>query len=206
MTPDEQFFQNLIAKTEDAFSKSPIHLNNPDKKWFYSVCATPLNKGKGLILGINWGGSEGHVPQAGIPDGKGIETYGFFRLSAQKLKEYLELDINELNFNYTNLCFFRSPREKDLSFKDYENSWPLFEEYVNYIDPPWILSLSVMNVDKLKLLGKIKNIKEYPDQNGKKFGYKAQVLNRKFYAVPHPNARLSNLSRDQIWSNLFSKK
>jgi hypothetical protein len=205
MTPDEQFFQNLIAKTEDAFSKSPIHLNNPDKKWFYSICATPLNKKAGLILGINWGVDGDHEAQQSIPDGKDIQTYGFIKRSSGKLKEHLKLDIDQLNFNYANLCFFRSPKEKDLSFSDYLNSWPLFEEYVNYINPPWILSLSVMNVDRLQTLKAIKNIVKYPDPGGRNFGFKAEVLGKEFYAVPHPNARLSILSRDQIWSSLFSK-
>ncbi|HEY8388647.1 MAG TPA: hypothetical protein VIK74_08590, partial [Parasegetibacter sp.] len=122
-----------------------------------SICATPISKDSGIIFGINWGGSGNFLPQTVMPKGNDIADYHFIKQSRQFLEKHWQLDVLNINFNYTNLCFFRTPKEKDLTSDDYKLSLPLFEKYVRYINPPWLLSIGGTNIKVLNNLGMLKN-------------------------------------------------
>lgn len=199
--PTEEFFSKLLSETEIQFKKSPIYHKQIKlgKEWNYSVCGTPIVKGSGIFFGINWGGEDGYKPQTQIPDGKGIIKYPFIRKCKPLLEKYIGLDFTSINFNYTNFCFFRSPKEKDLMLEDYELSLPLFEKYIRYIKPPWILSIGGTNFKILDRLGLLKNIQRHFDNQKKFKGHSAHLWDYNIFSVPHPNAQLTSESRNTIW-------
>src|SRR3569623_58374 len=93
----------------------------------------PIQLKKGILMGINWEADDNHMAQSAMPDGKISQT--FIKRSKQYLEDYLKLNFININFNYANLCFFRSPHESDLMNEDYSLSLPLFKGYVEYIKP-----------------------------------------------------------------------
>lgn len=203
MTTD-QFFQELLHETQIAFFNSPIYYSQKElgKQWSYSVCGTPIQTGKGILLGINWGADGIHNPQSAIPDGKDIITYKFIERSKDYLLNYLNVNPARINFNYANLCFFRSPKESDLTKRDYELSLPLFKQYVEFIQPPWIFSLGSSNSKWLQQLKKLKKTIEFPDNEGKFKGITGTLWKFPYFSVPHPNARVKSKSREEIWESI----
>lgn len=207
---DDRFFFDLLKQTKNKFKETPIYAKQMNEKnqilWHYSVCGTPIQSGKGVIMGINWGvGKDSHRPQEGIPPGDDIIEYSFMKRSNSLFKDYLKLDIDKKNFNYTNLCFFRSPKAADLAPKDFELSLPLFKQYICHINPPWIFSLGNAVIHPLKELGELEDIKSYPgSSNGKTFkGFSGQLWDWKFYNVPHPNAHMTSSVRKTIWEKVL---
>lgn len=200
ISPD-QFFKELLFETEKQFKLSPIYQKQLINKcnWNYAVCATPIQQGKGIIFGINWGGND-HGPQTIMPTGEGIVKYPFIIQSKRYLEYFWGLDFKTINFNYTNLCFFRSPTEKFLDTEDYKLSIPLFQKYVQYINPQWILSIGGTNMKVLDSLGHLKNIKRYYDLEKKYKGHSGQLWDWNVFSVPHPSLKITKTSRQTIWS------
>src|SRR5690606_12989606 len=85
---------------------------------------------------------------------------------------------------------------------DYQNSLPLFEKYIRYINPPWLLSVGVTNIAKLNSLGVLKEIRQHFDDQKKFSGFSGQLWDWHLFAVPHPGARLTNNSRFRIWERV----
>ena len=202
MTAENIFFESLLNETKEAFHRSPIfeRQEKEGKKWSYSVCGTPIQIGKGIIFGINWGVDGEHQPQTKMQDGSDIDTYKFVERSRWYLKEYFLLDINDISFNYTNLCFFRSPGSKDLTDLDYKLSLPLFERYVKFIDPEWILSLGSGSSQILLNNGLLKGDNLFKEGKAKFKASAEKLWGYDFYAVPHPNARVKNDLRKELWA------
>lgn len=194
-----EFFTELLAETKLQFEQSPVY--QKQMEWNYAVCATPIVKGKGVIFGINWGGSN-KSPQTVMPTGEGITKYHFIKHNRHFLEKHWGLDISLINFNYTNLCFFRTPKEKDLTPKDYELSLPLFEKYIRYINPPWVLSIGGTNLKILDKFKALKNIKQHFDKQGKFKGHSGQLWDWNVYSVPHPSARMTSEARETIWTEV----
>jgi hypothetical protein len=204
MTTEEQFLQRLLADTKEKFLESPVLGEQQlcGRQWNYSACGTPIQVGKGILLGINWGVSGDHEPQTEMPDGKDIPTYNFIQRSRQFLEQHLHLDFDTKNFNYTNLCFFRTPREVFLRPKDYENSLPLFRKFVEFVKPEWIFSLSNNNTKILQQHGQLRFTIDYYDSESKHKGVKANLWGHPYFSVPHPNARVKAKSREEIWEQI----
>lgn len=201
------FFAELIADTNEKFRESSIYHKQKtlNKKWNYAICATPITKDSGVIFGINWGGEDGYEAQTTMPTGQGITKYHFIQQSRQFLEKHWGLDITSVNFNYTNLCFFRSPSEKYLLKKDYELSLPLFEKYIRYINPPWLLSIGSSNLKVLDHFGLLKNIHRHFDNQNKFKGHSAQLWDYNIFSVPHPSAHLTNEARQTIWTKVTTE-
>jgi hypothetical protein len=208
MSPNE-IFDRALELGAEAYQKQ-TRLN-----WGISVCATPIQVGKGLILGINWGGggprdkyaygSQDKMPapeefQRGLKKG----DYGFLIRSKSYVKKYLNVDIDSGKFNYTNLCLFRSPGQKDLLTEDYESCFETFKFLVREICPPWIISLGTGNIDRLRAL--IPTFSPELKSIGRAKGCNDKLLDTPFYCVPHPNAHLSKNDRDGIWNKVFPGK
>ena len=66
MTDDLKFFENLRAMTKVAFSNSPVYKNQIEKKeqLGFSICGNPIQRGKGILFGINWGGRGEYAEQS----------------------------------------------------------------------------------------------------------------------------------------------
>jgi hypothetical protein len=204
MNDEIEFFKELLVKTKTEFYKSPIYKKQNDDKnrWGFSICGTPIQKGKGILLGINWGGHGEYDEQKEMPNGNDILTYNFIQRSQPFFDTYLSLKVDKVDFNYTNLCFFRTPDIKSLSFQDYECSCPLFQQYVEYIKPRWIFSLGIKNYYLLKDMKKLSSTEEFHDSESKHMGATGKFLSYNFYAVPHPNARIKTNSRNEIWDKV----
>jgi hypothetical protein len=212
MTQPETIFDCLKAQLKDAYGKKDMKTG-----WGWSVCGTPIQIGATLIMGINWGGgsiSDQHEYkfQDRMPDFDKFKQdyekgdYKFLKRISPLIKEYCHLDISEGKFNYSNLCFFRTPGIKNLTDDDYKSSIPIFKSLIELVKPSQIISLGTGNISRLQ--------KYFPDDfqtgtavlvpdtshriySGFLFGYK-------FYGLPHPGARkLSNETYERLWKALF---
>lgn len=204
---EEIFFNELLRETKEQFEKSPVFEKQirENKLWNYAVCATPIIKNQGVVFGINWGG-EGRA-QTEMPSGKGITEYHFIKHTREFLEKYWKLDFEQINFNYTNLCFFRTAKEKDLVEKDYELSLPLFEKYVRYINPPWLLSIGGKNMKVLDKHNKLEHIDRHFDNENKFKGHSAKLWGYDVFSVPHPSAEgITKESRHIIWEKVTESK
>lgn len=203
----ESFFAELLTDTERQFHKSPVYQKQLKlgKQWNYAVCATPIQIDKGVIFGINWGGADNFSPQTDMPSGEGISDYHFIKQSRQFLEKHWGLDIAAINFNYANLCFFRTPKENILSADDYKFSLPLFEKYIRYINPPWLLSIGATNLKVLDNFGVLKNVQRHFDKQNKFKGHSGQLWEWNIFSVPHPSAHLTSESRQTIWETVTTE-
>lgn len=206
-----QFFQQLVKKTEKQYLNSPIGQKG---NLAYSISATPFRIGRPLILGINWGGSGSDFKsQQKMPTSKDLTPelirmeYKFLEKSRGYFNQYriLELDLDNVDFNYSNLCFFRSRAEKDLTFADYQNSYPLAKELIQFLKPKYILVFGITALNRLKDLSAAGELagQEFLDSENKHRGFKGKFLGFDIYCLPHPNARVKSASRDEIWKKVF---
>ena len=201
----EEFFKELLTETEKQFLLSPIY-QKYSGKWSYSVCGTRIVRSKGIIFGINWGGSEDSKPQLTMPTEKeNILEYNFIRRSKTNLEKQWSLDFKQFNFNYSNLCFFRTPKQNYLTKGDYDLSLKLFKRYVDYIQPPWLLSIGVTNIDVLKEFSLISNLKEHSGCQNKFKGYSGKLWDFNLFSVPHPGAHIKSEVRQSIWEEVSAE-
>jgi hypothetical protein len=197
----QAFFEELLAETAKQFKNSPIckHQMEKSEQWNYSICDTPILKNRPILFGINWGGV-GIKPQMLTTQWGDITEYPFIKRIKSILEHDLKFNFSNIDFNYTNFCFFRSPRASDLQEDDYKLSIPLFEKYVRYINPQWLLSIGNTSFQKLRQYGLLQDIVQYESAGSKVNGYFGKLWNYDIYSVPHPNAHLSNGSRAEIWA------
>ena len=199
---EDQFFFELLQETHSKFLESPVYLKQQreNKKWNYSVCGTPVQKNKGILFGINWGADSDHSVQSEMPQGTDVKKYHFMKRSKSFLENGWINNIETPDYNYTNFCFFRTPRACDLVYNDYLLSSGLFEKYVRFIKPPWLLAIGTTSFYKLENLGILSEIKSFT--HGKARGYAAKLWDWNLFSVPHAGARLSNESRKAIWDQV----
>lgn len=208
----EEFTAFLLKETEIAYEQSDIK----SKSLYYSVAGTPIIKNKGVLIGLNWGGGGKNDMNSYTPQdlNKLSESrpndYRFIISLFPFLQEYEKLNsINDIN--YSNLCFFRSPKVSDLSPHDWELSGKLFESYINYIQPPWILFTSIgrkpisilRNQDDID----IKEQKDFNQGNKTFTAYKGLYRQLfKLFTVPYPYQAggISDNTRRQIWKWHFN--
>ncbi len=194
-----KFFAELLSDTKTAYKQSEISKEN----LYYSICGTPFNIGGGLIIGINWGVDNDHTAQYEMPDGKDISNYKFIKRSRYLLEKYTDISLSEVNFNYSNLCFFRTKKAADLCFADYYNSKDVFVKYLNFIKPKWVISLGNTNTTILLQLSLLSIQQEFTDNEQKHKSYKGSILGFPYYSFPHPNARVKTEARNLLWEKAF---
>lgn len=211
----EKFFEYICHKVERAYSASDVRMLN--RNWSWSICALPLRVNHDLILGLNWGGDGTFNPQDELPTSKDaveeIRTYSFIKRTSDLLYEYgFDLD----NINYLNISPFRTPKVHQLSIRDWNLSLnEFFVDMIDFLSPNRTLLLGTSGVTTLKSicingdLSLIDKLQEYKVVNGKTTtGYqgviRGKVGEHRFFAVPHPCARISSQTRQAIWSEVFS--
>ena len=205
-TKEEIFFYNLLDETKQDFLKSPVKEKQEElgKNWNYAICETPIQKNKGIIFGLNWGG-DNHQPQSDFPVAEKERNWNFMNNSLHYFDKYLKIkSISEVN--YSNLCFFRSPKIHYLNWKDWELAIPLFRRYVDYINPPWALLLGKTGIGILDYYGHLKNLKKIEIKGKRKrtFGYSGILFEKyPFYCVPHPQAHIATDVREKVWKNVI---
>jgi uracil-DNA glycosylase family 4 len=213
---DTNFFDTISAQVSEAALRAPVFQKRSHErhKWAYSICATPIQCNKGVIMGINWGGGSdksifAYEIQSKMPTSTEYKDqyrkgdYAFLKRSSALLLKYRGIDVSEGDFNYTNLCFFRSPTANDLSLEDYTLCIPIFSNLITSISPPWIVCLGTTVT---KYIGQTCKTLT-PVYNGKDSrwrGFKGTFLDVPFYCLPHPNARVKSEDRIKIWEECFS--
>ena len=208
------FFSLLIRETEQRWSLSPISKKYKEPL-YYSVCGTSIKRNKGVMFGLNWGGSnkpgDQYEPQQSMPcDISDSDNYRFIHVQLPYLEEFLKISsVDEIN--YSNLCFFRSSKISDLDEKDWDHSLELFDIFINYVNPEWLIftSIGTARVAKLFSLSGFRKIQERSfDQGNKMFtAYKGKYQNSiPMYTVPYPYRAggISEETRYKIWHWLFN--
>jgi hypothetical protein len=200
-------FNELVKKAVKGFDQKKLLLG-------FSLCATPINLGKPVIMGINWGGGSSadnisYESKLTMPTIEEFKVdykegyYPFLNRSQNLIKNYLKISVEEAEFNYTNLCLFRSPNISSLTSADFKEGIPLLKDFVGWIQPPSILSLGNSNMRYLKkeMNGSCETVK----LKGKgQVGYRGVLWGCNFYCVPHPIAwNLNEEQRNEIWQAVF---
>jgi hypothetical protein len=211
----EDFFEFLLAETASKYSISPIR----KEKLYYSICGTSIKKRNGVVFGLNWGGSDKYkpyYPQSSMPNSDTLEhddpdTYLFIKKLLLNLSNFKNIkSINEIN--YTNLCFFRSKRIRDLRAPDWENSAGLFKLLIEYIDPPWIIFSSIGKSSISRLCNtsdvRITSSNDFKQEDRIFTAYKGEYQNLiPLYTVPYPYRAggINDITRESIWNWLFTE-
>jgi hypothetical protein len=204
---ENEFFYNLLRRTSDTFEKAPIKKRQLEKRetWNYAVCETQIQKGKPVYCGINWGGSNKQAQTKPPEAMKEPRKWPFVTINKPCLREVLGIhSIDEIN--YTNVCFFRSPREQFLEDEDWVLSFPLFKSYVEFINPPYIILVGLSARKKLIKHGVYKDTFDVIKHDRIK-GYKGEMFGKyKCYVVPHTNYRIKKSRRIDLWRKLFDRR
>lgn len=196
-----EFFHSALARLDQKYKEFAL---SGDLKLTggYSLCGTPLQQGKPLLMGINWGGAEKELKQDRMPAGDDVPGYHFMKRSEPFLRRYLKIDPVSLEFNYANLCFFRTTDIQGLKTEHFEASLPILKDFVAYIKPPYILSLGNSTLPILQNLAKEAFVIEYSHLVGQHFGHVGKLYDTPFFSVPHPSARVRKIDREGIWKAL----
>jgi uracil-DNA glycosylase family 4 len=208
-------FDVLLDKAKRLFEFSEIKFrqNRNTLKWGISLSATPVNSGKAVILGISWGGASfadktSYSIQRRFPTKEEFLEdykaggYPFIQKSKELISEFLQIEVEEVGFNYTNVCLFRSPNVSDLSIKEVRWCIPILKEFIELTDPPCILSLGNTNIVYLE--PDLRDLKKFTETGTSHVGYSGTLWGYPFYSVPHPNARkLTDEVRHKIWESVF---
>ena len=118
------------------------------------------------------------------------------------ISEFLQIEVEDVGFNYTNVCLFRSPNVSDLSIKEVRWCIPILKEFIELTDPPCILSLGNTNIVYLE--HDLRELKKFTETGTSHVGYSGTLWGYPFYSVPHPNARkLTDEVRHKIWESVF---
>lgn len=207
----QKIFDELFFKTDIAFDKSVIKKRQREENefWYFSICATPIQPGRPLLMGLNWGAIKGvkFKPQTTMPDGKDIVEYKFVKQAKPYFEKYMETE-DPTTLNYSNLCFFRTPDLSYLAPEDWDLSISLFEDYVDYIKPSFILMLGSSGMNTLrnhKLISE--EIVISSNEQGKAaYGYRGKLFEKySFYCLPHPRSQIYSGQRNDLWRQVFPK-
>ena len=217
---DQALFCSLRDAVATAFDRSPVRRlqESRGEAWSWSVCALPLQRGRDLLLGLNWGcDGTGHQPQEGPPENSAIEEIRKepFGRAVHDLLARHGRDLAQMN--YFNICPFRSPNISELT----EDDWGLavhrfFLPALDAIAPPRTLILGTTAVNQLNELAPRVGRSLIADlawhairEGGPAAGWGRGMLvgdagRHPFIVLPHPQARLGGEVRNRIWAEAFS--
>lgn len=211
---DAQLFQRLLQRVRAAFERSDVKRRQEslDESWHYSICALPLRPGQPLLLGLNWGADRHarHTPQLMEPQRGAfaeVQNWNFIRRSDGLLRRYFA-PVQELN--YLNVCPFRSPDTSCLT----ESDWKLaieefFLDALDALRPPRVLLLGASGAPQLGRFGLVTTRVVSVDDNGRSVNAHVGTIRGRerrgipFFALPHPNNKISSGARDAIWAEAF---
>lgn len=205
----QQYISELLARTANAYEASEIKSRN----LFYSVCATPIYQDSTLVLGFNWGASEGHSYEAQSK----METKPFTQLDLGSLKRTLKYFYKYLpnenmdEFVQSNFCFFRSKNESDICPSDLDLTQELFESFLEYTRPKKIVSFSMSLRGYLENRKRVASLDVKSIRSGTKVFSSAKALlainseTVPIYFLPHPNYPITNEARNTAWEHCFGK-
>lgn len=201
---------SLLEDLEKVFEKSDIKqfCNKNDYQWFYSLITTTLKPGGPLVLGFNWGASNGvsYRPQKAIEQSDfENEDVGSLSRIFPFCRKYFGDDFLS-RVTQSNYCFFRSKEENQISNKDLILCEPILEKLIHAVKPSAVLCFSarlrnyLIENDKIK----IKESKVIKFKHGAAFityeaikGTLSSGIEIKF--LPHPNYPMNGEARAKAW-------
>lgn len=92
-------------------------------------------------------------------------------------------------------------------FQDWDLALPLFQEYLNFINPPWTLMLGKPESFINKHIENFQSFNVFDNEKSKNFkGYTGKLFGKyQWGSVPHPNARPSEKTRNEIWGKVIKE-
>ena len=214
-------FQRVLARVRDAYEQSDIkrYCEQNRLEWFYSVSATQLVPGRPVIIGFNWGATQGqkYRPQELCPSDRFLDLInkgwlGSMARIAPSLSQYMGPDILESigQFNY---CFFRSSSENEISRRDLELCRPIFLELFDVIRPSHALCFSAHLRNYWKRAGALMSertkVVPFMKSNGpssyKAYSARLRNTDTEVHFLPHPNYAITSEAREEIWRFAFNR-
>lgn len=200
----------LLIELGSAYEKSLIKqycLEN-GHEWHYSLVTSTLKPGGPLVLGFNWGVSQGEddSPQPSIDESSIVseEVGSLSRIFPFCVKYFGDDFLSRTS--QSNYCFFRSQKEDQIKDHDIHLCEPIFEKLIEVIAPSSILCFSSKLRDYLLKNGRVHDT-ESKVINFKRgstlVGYKAiratLKSGTKIKFLPHPNYPMKREARSDAW-------
>lgn len=201
---------DLLAELEPIYRQSDIkqYCLDYDHEWHYSLLNTTMKKGGPMILGFNWGASQGekYSPQKSIEatNLRGSNVGSLARIFPY-CEKYFGNDFLD-NTSQSNYCFFRSKKESQITPNDIALCKTIFERLIEVMEPSSILCLS----SKLRDYMLSSNTVKFKEST--KISYKSgsvQISYEPIRAIlksganinflPHPNYPMKKEARDEAW-------
>ena len=151
---------------------------------------------------MNWGG-DNIDQQSQYPVKHAERNWKFAKHAQRYMSKYFGKNLEDIN--YSNLCCFRTPDTSYLSSKDWELSLPLFKEYVEYINPPWLIMFG--NADRFQQ-GQFQVERTFTLYDERYRNHKNVQLGTLFNNYPmgrvyHSNAWISAYTDEQLWMQMY---
>lgn len=201
---------SLLTELGQIYEKSDIRqycLEN-GHEWHYSLITTTMVPGGPLILGFNWGASQGkkYDPEVSIEKTDfSEEEVGSLSRIFPYCKKYFGEDFLSKT-SQSNYCFFRSKHESQIKDKDIALCEPIFKKLIDVIVPSSILCFSSKLRDHLLQNSSLNSIysKEIKFKRGSSdVAYKAIKANllsgTEIKFLPHPNYPMKMAARSEAW-------
>ncbi|RLD55853.1 MAG: hypothetical protein DRJ01_16075 [Bacteroidetes bacterium] len=211
------FFNKLLYEIRQAYYLSDIYNIYKEKEWYYSVTSTKFSKNKPLIVGLNWGVDNNWInngnkysPQCNYPFStfEGLhDDLGSFKRTIPLFHKYFTSALFGMQ---TNLCFFRSEKENQLTKKDIELCTPIFDKLIKYTSPSCIIVFSkeAHNYFINREHRKINTESFSTDKKTIYFSKGKVIINNKeidYYHLPHPNSYRFHKTEyiEKVWELCF---
>jgi len=206
----------LLVQLDIAFGRSEIkkYAERNRQQWYYSLVTGRIQRNQPLLVGFNWGAANQITYERQstiIPSSLVDEDLGSLRRIIPYCINYIAPRFLECA-SQTNLCFFRSRNEKEISAIDIELCKPIFNSLIEVLEPSQMLCFSSTLRNYLVTSGLLNDLLSETIAyrvGAQKRSYrvvKGTVCNGvKIAFLPHPNSRLTKRGRDRAWEFCFSK-
>lgn len=200
----------LLIEVGDAYEQSDIKKLCLEKgyEWHYSLITTPMKPNGPLVLGFNWGASNGrkYEPQPSVnkSDFSKEDVGSLSRIFPYCAKYFGNDFLSDLS--QSNYCFFRSYKEDQISDRDIQLCEPILGRLIDAISPSIVLSFSSKLRDYLiannKVSSTISKVITY-ERGSSTVSYEAikGVLapQTEIKFLPHPNYPMKGEARSEAW-------
>jgi ribonuclease R len=200
----------LLNNVGDAYEKSEIKRKQSmlNCSWGYSLITGSCVPKAPLIIGFNWGARAGQVykcQQVITPSLLEIDDLGSLARVIPYIKEYFPGALLE-NMSQTNYCFFRSPKQSDISEGDLALCRPIFNRLIEVLKPSCVFCFSS------KLRDYMKDTNQITHPQSSEIPFNRGLRSVKYVAIkgiicdgvhigffPHPNYPMPNHARQEVW-------
>lgn len=201
----------LLEKLDKIYDESDIkkYCTHQKQSWGYSLVITPMEPGAPLILGFNWGASQGEKYE----NQSNIEKTNFLNVkdigSLKRIFPFIYQHLGEdylVKTSQSNYCFFRSKAENQISEADIKRCSGIFDELIEVLAPSSIICLSAKLRKYMIMTEKVCNRQE------KTISFNRGNANIEFVAIrgtlasgvginflPHPNYPMTCEARSKAW-------